>query len=261
MNGKLFAVMNAAGDFGEPATIICFGPIGAEYAGERGAITSQDFKTALDAIPAGKAISLRINSQGGNLWEGLAIYNMLRLVKDRVTSFVDGVCASAATVIALGGNRVVMPKSSLFMIHKPRLSTSGDADLLRQEAAKLDRHEDILVGIYGQKTGKNSDELRGMMARETWMDGSEAFGVGFADELVEDSTQALAQLKPGDIIASGDMTLIRRTAAAVEAYVSDREEDRRRVPVETSYDRQWREWIEKTGGIFDRSLFRYNPLA
>lgn len=187
---KLFSVRNEAS---EPAAqIMCYGPLGEKNGSN--AVVPADFKAALDAIGRDREIVVRINSPGGNLWDGMAIHNMLSAIRSRVVCAIDGLAGSAASIIALAGRKCTIPKAGLFMIHMPVIGTYGSAADLRAEAEKLDKHTDIIVGIYQEKTGKPESQILAAMEKETWFSGTEAFDFGFADELSEEEPAAATAL-------------------------------------------------------------------
>ncbi|HEL4163319.1 Clp protease ClpP [Stenotrophomonas maltophilia] len=129
------------------------------------------------------AVEVRINSPGGSVHAALAIFNALRPRKPTV--YIDGVAASAASVIAMAGQRVVAAENAIFMIHDPWIpSTSGNAAELRREAETLDLHRDAMLTAY-DRSGISRKELIQMLAEETWMNASEALRLGFIDEIAE----------------------------------------------------------------------------
>jgi ATP-dependent Clp endopeptidase proteolytic subunit ClpP len=179
MSARLFNVRNAAAASG-PATIEVYEEIGKDWWTQEG-MGAKEFAAALKEVPADQDIIVAINSPGGNVWDGLAIYHQLQARKDRVTCRVDGIAASIASVIAMAGTITEMPENALMMIHNPWSIAMGDADAMRKAADELDKHRDVLVGIYHDKTGMARSELERMMSEETWMTGKEAADYGFAD--------------------------------------------------------------------------------
>tara|TARA_Y100000310_G_C20701393_1_gene830273 strand:- start:5451 stop:6263 length:813 start_codon:yes stop_codon:yes gene_type:complete len=136
-------------------------------------------------------LDLIINSGGGSILEGFAIFNILRDFKGTITARID-LAASMASVIAMAADKIVMRStSSLMMIHRPWTGAVGEAEDLRSIADTLDKLEGMISSIYMERVGKNisPDQLSGMLAAETWLDGSEAVELGFADELAEDDSK------------------------------------------------------------------------
>ena len=125
-------------------------------------------------------IDLHINSPGGLVSDGIAIYNQIKRTNARVTTYVDGLAASIASVIALAGDEIIMAEGALLMIHDPWTIALGNAEDLRKEAEVLDQHRDTILGIYESRTGLDPITLIDLMAAETWMTGEEAVELGFA---------------------------------------------------------------------------------
>lgn len=128
-------------------------------------------------------LSVRINSPGGYVMEGLAIIEALRSYPGNVTIYIDGLAASMASAIAMVGAQTVMAESALMMVHKPWDSSIGNADDLRRDAAKLDRIEAQLVNIYAKRTGLPEGELAAMLTAETWLTPDEALAKGFVTSI------------------------------------------------------------------------------
>lgn len=170
----------------EPAAEIRIsGPIGESFWDDSGT-SARQFTSALDAIPAGRKINLRINSEGGSVQDGLEIYNAIKARSADVTAHITGYAVSIASVIPLAAGRIVTPKSALWMIHKPWSFTQGNADQLRKDAEMLDKHESVLLSIYKDKTKQDDAKLAGDLRAETWMTGEEAVAYGLADELTDE---------------------------------------------------------------------------
>lgn len=124
----------------------------------------------------GKDLNIYINSGGGSVFGGLAIYNMLKRHNGFKTVFVDGLAGSIASVIALAGDRVVVPENAFFMIHKPWANGAGDAEELRKLAADLDRVEESILNVYKEhmQEGVELNTIKEMVQAETWLSGAEA---------------------------------------------------------------------------------------
>lgn len=135
----------------------------------------------------GKALTVRINSYGGEVAEGLAIYNLLKSYEGEVTTICDGFACSAASVVFMAGTKRIMPRSSLLMIHNAWTWASGDADDLRKAAEDLEKITQPSVEIYTSVSNLDADEIKAMMDAETWFDADEALGYGFATEISEEA--------------------------------------------------------------------------
>lgn len=154
-------------------------------------VDAQEFVRDLAALEA-STIHVRINSPGGSVFDGMAIYNALKQHPARIVAHVDGLAASAASVIALAGDEVRMGAGAFFMIHNAWGMAIGEASDMRQMADTLEKISGSLVGIYATRTGMDPSEVQALMDAETWFDAEEAIEAGFAD-LEEDSTQAAAR--------------------------------------------------------------------
>lgn len=154
-------------------------------------VTAKQFVNDLKALGEVSHINLHINSPGGDVFDGIAIFNALKNHGAAITVHIDGLAASMASVIAMVGNPVIMPENTMMMIHKPWGFAGGDANDMRDYADLLDKVESVLIPAYAQKTGKTTEEIAAMLEDETWMDGNECVALGFADQ-VTPSLQAMA---------------------------------------------------------------------
>ena len=158
-------------------------------------VTAQSFSKDLKALGGNlKQINLHIHSPGGDVFDGIAIYNLLKNHPANVTVYIDGLAASMASVIAMAGNEVIMPENAMMMIHKPWGIQGGDAEDMRKYADLLDKVENTLIPAYASKTGKTPEELAEMLSAETWLNGKECVEQGFADKLAEPLV-AMASIK------------------------------------------------------------------
>jgi ATP-dependent Clp protease protease subunit len=145
-------------------------------------ITAKDFLTELKSV-GNRKIVLRINSPGGEVFDGLAIYNRLREHAPGVEVRIDGIAASMASVIAMVGAPIKMAENALLMIHNPSGVCMGDAEDMRELADMLDKVRGSLTGAYERKTGKTAEEITALMNAETWLNAEEAKEGGFCDEI------------------------------------------------------------------------------
>ena len=124
----------------------------------------------------GKDLNIYINSAGGSVFAGIAIYNMLSRHKGFKTVHVDGMAASIASVIALAGDRVIVPSNAFLMIHKPWAECTGNADDCRKMADDLDAVEAGILNVYKAHLAENAtiEDIQRMVAEETWLNGEEA---------------------------------------------------------------------------------------
>lgn len=162
-------------------------------------------------------LDIRINSPGGYVMEGLAIYNAIIRQKAKgrkVTTYIDGLAASMASVLAMAGEDIVMADNALMMIHNPWDCACGDAADLRRAADKLDMIRDQLVGIYAKQTGIEAETLIGMLDLETWMTAVEALAQNFITSIDEPLTVAASFVKPFGFKHVPDSPLISAMAMA-----------------------------------------------
>lgn len=154
-----------------------------------------DFKKELDAIKGASSIKLLLNSIGGDVFSGMAIYNLLAPLKDKLDVEVLGLAASISSVVALAGKSLKMDTGSYLMIHNPWSIAMGTAKDFRTLADLLDQIGGNMADIYTPRSNHSRGEILALMEAETWMTAAEAVEHGFADEAVE--TEAIAAL--GDI--------------------------------------------------------------
>ena len=145
-------------------------------------VSARDFIAELRTLSA-PVIHLSINSPGGSVFDALAMYNALRQHSADILVDVLGVAASAASLVAMAGDKIIMPENSFMMIHNPWSATAGNAEELRGMADTLDKITASLVAIYAGRTGKPEDEIKALLDAETWLSADEAVAKGFADEL------------------------------------------------------------------------------
>lgn len=151
-------------------------------------LTAKNFIDEINALRVDE-LHVHINSPGGEVDDGIAIYNTLRNHRARKTTFIDSLAASAASFIALAADEVVIALTGQVMIHDASTIAIGDAAELRETADLLDRYSNNIAGIYSRKSGKSVEECRELMRAETWMTGAEAVEAGFADRTDEDASE------------------------------------------------------------------------
>ncbi|MGN8850270.1 head maturation protease, ClpP-related [Bariatricus sp. HCP28S3_C2] len=146
-------------------------------------VTPQLFR---DELNAGSGdITVWINSPGGDCVAAAQIYNMLMNYKGNVTIKIDGIAASAASVIAMAGTKVIMSPVSMMMIHNPATAAFGDSADMQKAIAMLDEVKESIINAYEIKTGLSRAKLSHLMDAETWMDANSAVEMGFADEIMQ----------------------------------------------------------------------------
>lgn len=130
-------------------------------------------------------INVRVNCRGGMVFEGIAIYNALRLHKANVHISIEGLAASIASVIAMAGDKVTIAENAMIMIHNPYGWASGDAEAMRKTADVMDKIADSIAVSYIGRTGKTIEEMKALMEAETWFTAQEALDMGLVDQIDE----------------------------------------------------------------------------
>lgn len=164
----------------DTAEILIYDFIGEDFFGE--GVSAKNVKQQLNDIGDIKDISVRINSPGGNVWDGLSIFNLLKEHPAEVHVQIDGLAASAASFIAMAGDLITMGEGSMMMIHNPWILAMGDADDMRKAAEMLDKVGSQTADMYARRSGTDREQILQMMDDETWMTDAEAVELGFADD-------------------------------------------------------------------------------
>ncbi|GIP38646.1 ATP-dependent Clp protease proteolytic subunit [Paenibacillus sp. J31TS4] len=180
---KFWEVKNAANDTGE---LYIYGDI-VSYQWDDSDTTAQSFNDDLKALGDIKTLNVYLNSPGGSVFQGQAIHTILKRHKARVNVHVDGVAASIASVIAMAGDAVYMPKNAMMMIHNPWTYAAGNANDLRKAADDLDKIAESIVEAYLGKTGDSlsREQLTEIMDSETWLTADECLAYGLCDVVTE----------------------------------------------------------------------------
>jgi len=174
------------------AEIIIYAGIGQDWWGDGSMISAKNFLEELRKVPSSvETLNVRINSPGGDVFDGVAIYNLLKQHKAKVIVHIDGLAASIASIIALAGDEVRMGEGALFMIHLPWTFAYGNRMEMDNTINRLMDIEEQMLGIYVNKTKMSRVELRAMLEKETWMNADEAVEKGFANSKTE-QTVAIA---------------------------------------------------------------------
>lgn len=181
MPSKFWQVKNEVNGNSE---ILLYGPIAGESSWWGDEVTPRSFAEDLESL-GGKDVTVHINSGGGDVFAAHAIHNQLVAYKGRVTVVIDGLAASAATIIAVAGDRIIMPANALFMIHNPAIGLSDyyGADELLKTAEALNTIKGSIVAAYRKRCKASAEELAAMMDAETWMGAAECLEKGFVDEI------------------------------------------------------------------------------
>lgn len=181
----------------DSADLCFFGDINSESLGEWQKYypedkAPQDVKDFLDQLENVSKINVHINSGGGSVFGGIAIYNMLKRFDAKITVYVEGLAASIASVIAMAGDKIIIPANAQMMIHKPSSCAWGNADEMRKEADILDGCQKVILNTYMQhaKEGVTEEQINDLINAETWKNGEE--WQEYFDIEVSESNQAVA---------------------------------------------------------------------
>jgi len=183
-------VENAAGSDDDTATMYVYDEI--SWCG----VTAEAFAKELDSITA-STITLRLNSPGGDLFDGIAIYNSLVSHPATVNVQVDGLAASAASVIAMAGDTIKMMRGTQLMVHDGLGMCIGNAGEMLKTAELLDQGSNEIAGLYAHRAGGDRSAWRDIMRAETWYTGPEAVTAGLANEAVPDDDETESATKDG----------------------------------------------------------------
>lgn len=181
MKDRFWQIKNQVNGSGE---ILLYGPIASSRSWFNDTVTPQEFARDLESLN-GKDVTVRINSGGGDVFAAHAIHNQLVAYKGRVTVIVDGLAASAATIVAMAGQKIIMPSNSMMMIHNPAIGMDDyyTAEDLQKYVDALTAIKGSIVAAYKKRCKLSSEELEILMDAETWMGAQECLDKGFADEI------------------------------------------------------------------------------
>ena len=224
------------------------------------AVVAKDFRHALKGV---RNVTVHINSPGGDVMAGAEIYSALREHsmngEGTVTVIVTALAASAASIIAMAGDRILMHPVAYMMIHNPWTIAMGDAKELRKTAKTLDVISEGLISAYQTRTGKDRDELKRMLENETWMSAATCVEEGFADGIygadpLADGTIAACAGRPTlmSMKAHGAMEIARRTLTVADLKALEKaEEDPEKDPPETAVITLTAEQLEQLRSMSD----------
>jgi ATP-dependent Clp endopeptidase proteolytic subunit ClpP len=218
-----------------------------------GGVTAESVKQKLDEAGDVSKISVRINSPGGDVFEGAAIYSLLSQHKAPVECFVDGLAASAAFTIAMAANTVHVSESAMMMCHNAWGMCMGYAADMEKMAETLGKVSGTMRDIYAKRCGMKADEVQKLMDAETWMTAEEAVEYGFADDVIERDAEAEGEAKA--LAASYDLSKFKRSPRAEKdtkrvggkdctkscfAYRPDDDHENWKLPIECpDHDAEW----------------------
>ena len=215
----------------KPAEIVIDGVIGFGLDDE--GITASGFRQQLADLADQPEIAVRINSRGGDVFEGFSIYSQLNATQARVVVTIEGVAASAASVIAMAGDEIRIAEPAEMMIHNASGIAMGTAQDMLDLAAVLTKIDGQIASVYSARTGKRPAAISKLMNSETWMTGAEAVAAGFADSVIplKGKRSATAQ-NAAAVVNSADF------ARLVSLHLTDLDRD----------DQTFRNWLDKLNG-------------
>ncbi|MBD1383986.1 Clp protease ClpP [Mucilaginibacter rigui] len=204
-----------------------------------GSLSSAYVKSQLDAA-AGADVAVHISSVGGSAFDAIAIYDLLKKYPGNVTTYIDALAASAASVVAMAGSKIVMSKYALLMIHKPMVGSGGNADELLKDVQMLNVVQSRLAQIYMDKSGLDGVTVNSLINSVTWMTADQALNLGFID-VIEDYSET--------IINSALIKKYTDTAPAVYQRCINKI-----LTNKSNMNMDNRELIEKTTSVLDKIM-------
>ncbi|WP_169447662.1 head maturation protease, ClpP-related [Paenibacillus daejeonensis] len=219
MTRKTTPIFNAKKVSNNAAELTIYAPIEDEESWWYDSVSPKGVMNALKRMGNVDEILVRINSPGGSVFAGMAIYQYLSDHKAHITVKVDGLAASAASVIMLAGDTIIMGAGAMVMIHNPWTVAMGEAKDFRAAADLLDKVQASCINVYKDRTGKDEEQLKTMLDATTWMTADEAVEIGFADE-VDRKAKVSASIKNG-IATFGSQRFDMRAFASIPVLPED----------------------------------------
>lgn len=213
---EFYVINQAAGS--DEAEILLYGDIGDDWWADNNAA---ELAYRLNTLSA-SSIKVRINSPGGSVWAAQAMYNSLKNHPAKITMYIDGIAASAATLVAMAGDTIIMPANSVMMVHNPMISAYGaNRNDLEKLISLLDTARETMIAVYEAHSGQTREKIIELLDAETYLTAAEAKELGFADE-VED--YRIAASISGDKLIIGSCQLNRQAFSKLEALLGATEE-------------------------------------
>lgn len=173
----------------DPPELALFGVIGFDFFDDF--FTDREVLEALAEVGRSTDIIVRLNTPGGLLPAGKAIYNAFSTHRGKITMSVEAMAASSGSLIAMAGNEIIMRQGALMMVHNPSVFTMGDVVELEKQVSYLKAEAAGMIDIYSERTGQKPEEVRAQLDAETWLTGAEALKLGYCDK-VENGSKAKA---------------------------------------------------------------------
>jgi len=204
-----------------------------------GSLSSSYVQLQLEAA-AGQDVEVHISSVGGSAFDAIAIYDLLKKYPGNVTTYIDALAASAASIVAMGGKSVVMSKYALLMIHKPMVGTGGNADELLKDVQMLNTVQARLAQIYMDKTGLDGVTVNSLINSVTWLSADQALDLGFIDQ-VEDYSAEIT-----------NKTIIQNYASSAPVFY--KRYINRILTNKSNMNTENKELIERTTSVLDKIM-------
>lgn len=183
----MFKVSNEA----SRATVYIYGTIGEDWWSPEDSNRAKEFSQTLDGLSP-KPLDIRIDSCGGDVYEGYAIAGAIHRYEGETNVYIDGIAASAAAYIGVMADKVHMNEYAMLMIHKASCMTQGNSDDLMTTAQRLMSIDDAIAGIVSKRTGLTLDEAKAAIAAETWYSAEDAKSAGMCDEIIQTEERVVA---------------------------------------------------------------------
>ncbi|CAM3107831.1 MULTISPECIES: head maturation protease, ClpP-related [Streptobacillus] len=232
------------------ANLFIYGEIGeSSWTGE--GVTSKEIARQLSSLENIDTINVHINSAGGSVTHAVAISNLLKQSKLKTIAYIDGIAASAATIITSSCDIVRMPKNAIFMIHNPSTFVVGETKDMEKAIEILEKMKDNIIETYLSKTKLSKEELSDLMDKETWLNSEEAKKYGFIDEIVDDDIDL--EIKDNCIISNNLVFNKTKNIKNKEEVIMTKEELLEKYP--NIYNEILNEGVEK-GVIQERNRIK-----
>lgn len=197
------------------AEIVIYAGIGTDFWGDGSMISAKQFSDELKKIPdTVNTINVRLNSGGGDVFDGIAIYNRLKQHKAKKIVHIDGLAASIASIIALAGDEIRMGEAALYMVHLPWTWAVGNRMDFDNVSNRLLDVEEQMIGIYAKKSKLSRSEVKALLEKETWMNADEALELGFVNSKAEETVPIAASAMKSPWIAKAPKKYFSESAAA-----------------------------------------------
>jgi ATP-dependent Clp protease protease subunit len=216
-----------------------------------GSLSSSYIQWQLEAA-AGQDVEVHISSVGGSAFDAIAIYDLLKKYTGNVTTYIDALAASAASIVAMGGHNVVMSKYALLMIHKPMVGSGGNADELLKDVQMLNVVQSRLAQIYMDKTGLDGVTINSLINSVTWLSADQALDLGFIDVIEDYNTE---------ITNSALIKNYTSAAPAVYQRCINKLLNKNNKHSKNNMNMENRELIEKTSSVLDKIMNYFKKVV